>query len=158
MLKPGLIGQIQAMKEFFNRSTRNLTEEDSTFAPKPEMFTAASQVAHVAQTVDWFVNGAFDPKGFDMEFERMDAEIRGVKSLSAARDWFERACAAAVESVIAHSEEEWSAPLPDGPIMGGMPRFLIFGSLTDHTAHHRGALTVYARLLGKVPPMPYMEM
>jgi uncharacterized damage-inducible protein DinB len=25
----------------------------------------------------------------------------------------------------------------------------------EHTAHHRGALTVYSRLLGKVPPMPY---
>ena len=25
-----------------------------------------------------------------------------------------------------------------------------------HTAHHRGALTVYSRMLGKVPPMPYM--
>ena len=24
-----------------------------------------------------------------------------------------------------------------------------------HTAHHRGALTVYSRQLGKVPPMPY---
>jgi uncharacterized damage-inducible protein DinB len=34
----------------------------------------------------------------------------------------------------------------------------IFGAITDHTAHHRGALTVYARLNGIVPPMPYMEM
>jgi hypothetical protein len=29
---------------------------------------------------------------------------------------------------------------------------------TDHTAHHRGALTVYSRLLGKVPKMPYADM
>jgi uncharacterized damage-inducible protein DinB len=25
----------------------------------------------------------------------------------------------------------------------------------DHTAHHRGALSVYLRLLGVVPPMVY---
>ena len=42
--------------------------------------------------------------------------------------------------------------------MGGQPRLAIFGALTDHTAHHRGALSVYTRLLGKVPPMPYMDM
>ena len=50
------------------------------------------------------------------------------------------------------------SPLPPGPIMGGQPRLAIFGALTDHSAHHRGALTVYSRLLGKVPPMPYMDM
>jgi uncharacterized damage-inducible protein DinB len=27
--------------------------------------------------------------------------------------------------------------------------------MVEHTAHHRGALTVYSRKLGKVPPMPY---
>jgi len=34
----------------------------------------------------------------------------------------------------------------------------IFSAITAHTAHHRGALTVYARILGLVPPMPSMEM
>ena len=68
------------------------------------------------------------------------------------------ACATAKSTIDAHSDEEWVAPLAPGPIMGGLPRFTIFGALTDHSAHHRGALTVYARLLGKVPPMPYMEM
>jgi uncharacterized damage-inducible protein DinB len=33
----------------------------------------------------------------------------------------------------------------------------IFRAITDHTAHHRGALTVYARTQGIVPPMPYMD-
>ena len=42
-------------------------------------------------------------------------------------------------------------------IMGGAPRLAIFGAINDHTAHHRGALTVYARLNGIVPPMPYMD-
>jgi uncharacterized damage-inducible protein DinB len=41
--------------------------------------------------------------------------------------------------------------------MGGLPRCTILNALTDHTAHHRGALSVYARLLGLVPPMPYMD-
>jgi len=37
-----------------------------------------------------------------------------------------------------------------------MPRMAMIGAITDHTAHHRGALTVYARLNQVVPPMPYM--
>jgi uncharacterized damage-inducible protein DinB len=39
--------------------------------------------------------------------------------------------------------------------MGGMPRESIIGGIVDHTAHHRGALSVYARLVGREPAMPY---
>jgi len=158
VIKPGLYGQLAAMKEYFDRSTRVLEEADSNFAPKEGMFTAAAQVAHVAQTVEWFLNGAFSASGFDLDFETMDKAVRGCTSLAAARQWWEKACATAKAAIDAHSDEEWTSPLPPGPIMGGLPRFTIFGALTDHSAHHRGALTVYSRLLGKVPPMPYMEM
>jgi uncharacterized damage-inducible protein DinB len=158
MIKPGLIGQLSSMQEFFDRSTRALAEQDSGFAPKDGMFTACQQVAHAAQTVEWFMHGAFAPDGFGMDFEAAEREVRAVNSLKAAREWFAKACSDAKGVVEAHSDEEWMAPLPAGPVMGGMPRYLIFGALTDHTAHHRGALTVYARLVGKVPPMPYMDM
>jgi len=158
MIKESLHGQLAALKEYFDRSTRVLTEEDSTFAPAPGMLTAAQQVAHAAQTVDWFFVGAFAPDGFPMDFEEQAKEIQATKSLTTARESMERALATAKEVIDAHSDEEWTAPLPPGPIMGGQPRLSIFGGLTDHTAHHRGALSVYSRMLGKVPPMPYMEM
>ena len=157
-MKPMLLEQIASMKEFLERSSRVLTEEDSSFAPKEGMFTVAAQMAHAAQTIEWFMRGAFAPDGFDMDFERMDGEVRAVTSLTAARAWVERACAEAAKTIEAHSDADWNATLPQGPIMGGLPRQAIFGAMTDHTAHHRGALTVYARLLGKVPAMPYMEM
>ncbi len=157
MKKQAMQDELSRMKEYFDRSTRALVEADSKFAPKPEMFTAAQVVAHVAQTVEWFIEGVFAPKGFDTDFEGLDKKVRTVTSLKAAREWMARACAAAEKAVEAHAEAEWSQLLPAGPIMGGAPRFAIFPALTDHTAHHRGALTVYARLLGKVPPMPYME-
>ena len=35
------------------------------------------------------------------------------------------------------------------------PRLGVVSGIVDHTAHHRGSLAVYARLRGKVPPMPY---
>ncbi|HLK69366.1 MAG TPA: DinB family protein [Bryobacteraceae bacterium] len=158
MMKQGLMAQVVSMKEFFDRSTRVLEEKDSGFAPQAGMFTSAQQVAHAAQTVDWFIEGAFAPGGFSMDFEGMDKQVRAVTSLAAAREWMDRACAAAKAAIEAHSDGDWMTPLPPGPIMGGLPRMVIFGALTDHSAHHRGALTVYSRLLGKVPPMPYMEM
>jgi uncharacterized damage-inducible protein DinB len=155
-MKEMLHGQIASMREFFERSTRVLEEADSNFAPKEGMFTVAQQVAHAAQTVEWFMKGAFT--GFELEFARMDNEVRSVKSLKAAREWFAKACDTAGSVIDAHSDAEWGGKLAEGPIMGGMPRIAIFGALTDHSAHHRGALTVYSRMLGKVPAMPYMEM
>jgi uncharacterized damage-inducible protein DinB len=158
MIKESLHGQLAALKEYFDRSSRVLTEEDSTYSPAPGMLTAAQQVAHAAQTVEWFMTGAFAPNGFADDFEEQAKAIHAITSLTAARDWMERACAAAHQTVDDHADREWTDPLPAGPIMGGQPRYAIFGGLTDHTAHHRGALSVYSRMLGKVPPMPYMEI
>ena len=121
------------------------------------MFTAANQVAHAAQTIDWFIDGAFNPNGFDMDFEGHDRQVRAVTSLTEARAAMKRAIEHAKAVVESKSDEEWAQPLPPGPIMGGLPRSAIFGAITDPTAHHRGALTVYARLLGKTPAMPYMD-
>lgn len=152
-----LAQDLDNIKEYFDRSTRSLTEEDSGFAPAEGTFTAAQHVAHVAQTVEWFFLGALRPDGFSMDWEGMDREVRAVKSLAEARRWLERAFAAGKAAIAAHPPSDWEALLPAGPVMGGAPRFTILGAIRDHTAHHRGALTVYARLRGKAPPMPYME-
>jgi uncharacterized damage-inducible protein DinB len=152
------LNELMSAQEYFNRSTRNLTEAHSAFTPAPGMMTTAQQVAHVAHTIDWFVEGAFRPEGFDQNWEEHAKIIAGYTSLAKAREWFERAVAAAKVKIEASSDADLLAPLPPGPIMGGAPRMAIFGAINDHTAHHRGALTVYARLNGVVPPMPYMEM
>ena len=149
---------LRSAHEYFNRSTRNLTEAHSTFAPSAGMMTAAQQVAHVAHTIDWFIEGASRPEGFGLDWEAYAKVIDGYTSLDKARAWFERAVASASAKVTGMSDADLMAPLPDGPIMGGVPKIAIFGAIVDHTAHHRGALTVYARLNGIVPPMPYMEM
>ena len=155
-MKEALLAQFDLAQEFFDRSTASLTEEDSGFAPAEGLFTVAQQVAHAAHTVDWFLAGAFDPNGFDMGFEDHDRQIRKTKSLAEARAWFRRAIDNGRALARNKSEAEWSALIVDGVVMGGMPRTTVMGGITDHTAHHRGALTIYARLLGKTPPNPYM--
>lgn len=149
-----LIPILDSAERFFRIEVACLAEADAAFVPTPAMFTTAQQVAHVAQTVDWFVEGAFvRADGFDMDFPAHQARVRQVATLAEALAWLDRAFAAARVALRAHADR-LATPLPPG-IMGGMPRGCIAGAINDHTAHHRGSLAVYARLLGKVPPIPY---
>jgi uncharacterized damage-inducible protein DinB len=147
--------QLLASQDFFTRSTRVLEEADSQFRPYEGMMTVAQQVAHAAQTLDWFVQGASRPEGFDLDFEAIAKAVFSVTSLAAARNWLETSFANAVQFLNSCSPEELARPLPAGPIMGGQPMSDVVWAMVEHTAHHRGALTVYSRALGKVPPMPY---
>lgn len=150
-----LANQLLASKDFFERSTRVLEEADSGFRPQAGMMTAAQQVAHAAQTLDWFIEGASRPEGFDLNFEQHAAALESVTSLAAAREMLDRAYENSIQFFRSRSAEELAGPLPAGPVMGGQPVSDIVWAMIEHTAHHRGALTVYSRLLGKVPPMPY---
>jgi uncharacterized damage-inducible protein DinB len=155
MIKELAIVQLQTAHEFFDRSTSCLTEADSGFAPQEGLYTVAQHVAHVAHTVDWLMDGAFVKDTFDLNFEEMMKKSAAVTSLAEARRWLKDAFDRAVELVSAKTEHELAKPLPEGPIMGGAPRVSVVLGIIEHTAHHRGALTVYARELGKVPEMPY---
>jgi uncharacterized damage-inducible protein DinB len=147
--------QLLASKDFFDRSTRVLDEADSTFHPQDGTMTVAQQVAHTAQTLDWFVEGASRPAGFDLGFEKHAKTLEGVTSLAVARRMLESAYANAIQFIRSRSPEQLAEPLPAGPVMGGQPVSDIVWAMVEHTAHHRGALSVYSRLIGKVPVMPY---
>lgn len=155
-LKANALHEIDATLRFFETSTRLLDESDSTFAPTPEMMTVAQQVAHTGMTADWFLAGAFDDH-WDMDFEGEGKKVAAFTSLEVARALLRGAFARLRERIAASSQEELAGLLPDNPILGAVPRYDIVEALIDHTAHHRGALTVYTRLRGKVPPMPYMD-
>ena len=148
-------GQLSASQDFFNRSTRVLDEGDSGFRPTDGMMTVAQQVAHTAQTLDWFVQGASRPEGFDLNFEEHAKAVHQVTSLAAAREWLDAAYRNAIEFIGSRGVDGLAAPLPAGPVMGGQPVGDVVWAMVEHTAHHRGALTVYSRMLGKVPVMPY---
>ena len=154
MERNSYVNGLKNMKTFFDKSTSALEEGDSGFAPKPEMMTVAQHVAHTAHTIDWFMDGAFSSKGFDLDFPGHEAKIRRVTSLNEARAWWDRSVENAIKVIEAKSPEDLAKPLPEG-IMGGMPIGSIVWGMIEHTSHHRGALTTYARLLGKVPPTPY---
>ena len=149
-----LVTQLETSHKFIRSTISIFEEEDAGFAPQPELYTVAGHVAHAADSVEWFVEGAFG-KGWNMDFESLIAAARAVETLAEADAWLDRAFERAVATFRAASDEDLAATIPDGRIMRGAPRAAIVGPIVDHTAHHRGALTVYARLLGKVPKMIY---
>ena len=155
MVKEGLIEQLRTAHRFFRNSASVLEEKDSGFAPGEGMMTVAQQVAHTAQSVEWFMEGGFGPGGFDLDFEKHGAETAKVRSLAEGMEWLDRAFAKAIGMVEASSDDHLVAPLPAGPILGGAPRLAVVNAVVDHTAHHRGSIATYTRLVGKQPKMPY---
>jgi uncharacterized damage-inducible protein DinB len=148
---------LEMARERFNRSIKSLTEAESTFQPAAGMMTAAQQVAHVAHTIDWFIPRAFSPDGFSTPFEALAEPVRTCGSLAAATAWFNRAIDAAKQTIASKSDADLLAPLPAGRIMGGAPRLQVVRGMIEHAAHHRGALTVYARVAGLVPGSAYAK-
>ncbi len=63
------VAELKRTEQFFDRSTRALSEEHSGVRPAPGMMSAVQQVAHAAQTIDWFIEGEFRPEGFDTDFQ-----------------------------------------------------------------------------------------
>lgn len=154
--RPDVIAEtLGSAHRFFRRSTSVLSEEHADFAPRDGMLTAKEQVAHVAHSLDWFLD-ALENGAYDMEFERHMKEIRDVATLEAAFAWVDRAFDRVAKYLANSTAESLAEMQPENPIMNG-PKGSVFAALVEHTAHHRGALTVYSRLQGLVPPMPYLE-
>ncbi|WP_419942467.1 DinB family protein [Candidatus Palauibacter sp.] len=149
-----LAADLSMSVKLFKKTLETFDEDDSGFAPQPGLFTVAGHVAHAAGTVDWFVDGVFG-EGWDMDFEGHLQEAHATTSLADGMTWLDHAYERAIEVIGSASDDELNEPIGDPRIMAGQPRGAIVNGITDHTAHHRGALTVYARLLGKVPVMPY---
>ena len=150
----GLVKELESTLKFFKTTLSVFEPVDSGFAPFPELYTVAGHVAHTASSVDWFIEGAFGD-GWDMDFEADIARAKAVTSFQEAVESLDHSFANATEVVGASSDQVLFESIPDTRIMGGAPRMAVVSGIVDHTAHHRGSLAVYARLIGKVPPMPY---
>ncbi len=152
----GVIIELETSLQFFKNATRNWTEADSNFRPTEDAMTVSGQIAHAALSVDWFVDGAVNPEGFDMDFERHMEEVAKITSLKEAQGLLDKAYARAIQTFRDGGMAFAFASMPEGPIMGGAPKIAIVSGIVEHTAHHRGSLSTYARINGTPAPMPYM--
>jgi uncharacterized damage-inducible protein DinB len=143
MNKQFLMNELKSAREFFERSTRILDESDSSFRPTPDSMSVAEQIGHVASTIHWLLDGACSPHGFDLDFSKHAEESKKMVSVSAMRVKVEQAFERAFALLEKETEQTLSSPLPAGPVMGGQARAQAFWSISEHTSHHRGALSVY---------------
>ena len=150
----GLVEELESTQKFFNTTLSVFEPDDAGFAPYPELYTVAGHVAHAADSIDWFIEGAFGD-GWDMDLEGSIAKAKAVTSLQEANEWLERSFVNATAVVGKASDQVLFEAIPDTKIMEGAPRMAVISGIVDHTAHHRGSLAVYARLIGKQAPMPY---
>jgi len=156
-MKEGLIKELEIQEKFLLNTIECMSEENSDFRPKEEMYTVAQHIGHAAETIDWFMEGAFG-KGFEMNFDNYEQRMKEkYNSFDDSVNLLKEATARGIEIIKNASDAELMAPI-SGEIMNGAPKLSVVGGITDHSAHHRGALSVYARLLGKTPKMPYEGM
>jgi len=156
-MKEGLIKELEYQEKFILNTINCFAEEDSTFRPNEKMFTVAEHVGHAAETIDWFFEGAFGKNGFDMNFDNYEEKMKKHQSFDESVKLLKEATIRGIETINKIQDTELMAPIT-GEIMKGAPKMAIINAITDHTAHHRGALSVYARLLDKTPTMPYDGM
>lgn len=116
MHKEELIRELKLSKEYLDRSSKCLEETDADYSPVGGVFTARRQIAHIAATVDWFLEGAFG-SAFNMDFDSHTAVLDRAKSLDEARQWVARSYAEAIETLESKTAEELNQPLPEGPVV-----------------------------------------
>jgi uncharacterized damage-inducible protein DinB len=155
-LKAAALNELADTQRFFEKSVQVLDESDSSFKPHPEMMTVAQHVAHTAATVDWFREGVWGA-GWNMDFEAENKRLESETSFDASMTHLREAFGRMRSHIESLGSDDLAKTLAPNPILGETPAYHMIEALVDHTGHHRGALTVYARLCGKKPLMPYMD-
>ena len=145
----------QTSLKFILPIVEDFEEKDAGFAPSEGAMTVVQQIRHTALTVHWFWEGAFSGNGFDMDFEGHMVEARKPSTVAEAVQFLKDChndCITALEKM---EDVELEEKMVANEIFGEVPKFIVFGPTSDHTAHHRGSLAVYLRLCGKTPRMIY---
>ena len=140
--------------QHFVNVIQDFSPSDAVVSPVPGMMTAAQQIRHIAHSCAWFREGAWGA-GFDLDFAKMEAINSQPATLAEARAELDAAFAEFAAFLETQSAADLMVPLPENPLFGQAPRLSVVRANCDHTAHHRGSLAVYLRLLGKTPRMPY---
>ncbi len=143
-------------RAFLQNILKDFKPEHATFRPTPEMMTVAQQINHIAFTAHWFREGAFGV-GFDMDFEKIEAANHQDIGLEEAMNNLDQQYGDYIAFIEPLDESALQAPMKENPIFGALPKEVVLAAQCDHTAHHRGALSVYLRLLGVTPTMIYQE-
>ena len=67
--------EMRGTEAFFRHVAAIFEESEAGYAPHTDAMTVAQQIAHAAQTVEWFLHGATRPEGFDLNFDEHLREV-----------------------------------------------------------------------------------
>lgn len=179
------VARLGIHKEFFHRTIACFRPEEGSFQPRPDMLSVNGQILHVTAAIELFLSGLFVAfkrlrsetlvslrgegeawiglsSGFtDMgwtEQASLEHEASGpARSMEAALAAFDGTMDIAASVFSELTSEDMVQPLAQNPLDLRTPQHVL-EILLDHTAHHRGALAQYARLLGHDPSIPYFDM
>lgn len=165
-------------REFFRRALSCFSEADAGYRPRPDMLSVVGHIHHTTASIELMLSGilrAF-PRFADRRYASrrpgMDWQDWGMEwvqranrdnvladlTLATALRAFDETMDIVGEVFGALTAEELQQPLADNPMRLPSAFAVLYFGIFDHTAHHRGALSQYARLLGKEPRIPYFDM
>ena len=111
-------------------------------------------IRHIELSTRYYYYFAFGP-GFDMSFDEYKAEMKKLISVEKAMEGLDTMYDEAIAMLEEATPEKLAADLPENPMVEKGQRYTVIFRNSDHTAHHRGALAVYLRMLGITPKMIY---
>lgn len=136
------------------RLVRVFSDADMALRPGEGSMSTAEQVAHICASAN-FIRGLLEEEAiarewFDRPFDCSAAE----RAVAALTGMLQEVRAAAAQA----SLEQWAEIVePFGPEWR-MSRGELAYVMMEHEIHHRGALHVYARVAGKIPPLLYAPL
>ena len=145
---------VRQEQHFLNNILNGFTAEHENFKPEDGSLTVAQQVRHIALTLQWFMDGILDDEWM-LDFEAHEVEIKKPVTLGEAKAELAGKYDALVKRIEAGGDALAGEMTKPNEIMGEVPRIEIVHHTAEHTAHHRGALAVYQRMLGVTPKMVY---
>ena len=125
------------------------SDDALAWRPAPGSFTLGQQLAHVAQTEDYYTGGLFGGGAWRQELLRFDAAPAGRDALRAhfveVRARFAAHLDALTDTALGETRDAPHAPQPLT-----LRWWLWF--LLEHEIHHKAQAAVYLRMLGREAP------
>ncbi len=143
-------------RHFLQNVLKGFSEADGDFRPVEGMMTVAQQIRHIAMATEWFYDGGLDDR-WALDFEAFEKANHEPVTFAEAMRQLDATTSKVASRLGAMTAAQLGEPMKDNPILGPVPRSAVICADGDHMAHHRGVLTVYQRLLGRVPTMVYAD-
>lgn len=131
-----------------------IEDEDLSWRPQPGQYSLGQQLLHIAQAEDMYAQGLFEGR-WNYDLVRFPPTLPDLPEL---KSFFARVRAFTTERISGVRPEDLSriVEIPGSPLKHTLRSWLWF--LVEHEMHHKAQVSVYLRLMGRVPPFYAMPL